>query len=174
MDLEQQRKRCEARIRDLEIPVPFDIRSFCQALGARRGRPISLMPMESKSGPCGLWIATPTADFLFYERETSPLHQNHIILHEASHLLCGHDPALVSDTEVSQQLFPHVEPEVVQRILARASYTGEQEREAELLASLILERVSGLTPLPDSAPDVWTAELLQRLETSLEQGSGHP
>ncbi len=168
MDLKQQRKRCEARLRGLTLPVPFDVRSFCRSLAACRNRPLLLRPMASKAGPCGLWVAGPTADYIFYERETSPLHQEHIILHEASHLLCGHHPAPVSETGLSRLLFPDLEPEMVKEVLARAAYSLEDEREAELLASLILERARAGTPCGAPGVDSETEGVLKRLEASLE------
>jgi len=171
MDLKRQRKRCEARLRDLELPVPFDVRSFCGSLAARRGRPLLLRPMASKAGPCGMWVAGPTADFIFYEQETSPLHQDHIILHEVSHLLCGHRAAPVSETEFSRLLFPNLKPETVKAVLARAVYSMEDEREAEMLASLILERISAGMPSDTPVENAETEGLLKRLEASLETGT---
>lgn len=171
MDLKQQRKRCEARLRDVELPVPFDVQSFCRSLAARRSRPLLLRPMASKAGPCGLWVAGPTADHIFYEQETSPLHQDHIILHEASHLVCGHQAAPVSETEFSRLLFPNLEPEMVKAVLARAAYSMEDELEAEMLASLIMERASAGTPSGTLAENAETEGILSRLEASLETTS---
>lgn len=170
MDLKQHRKRCEARLRGLTLPVPFDVRSFCHSLAVRRNRPLLLHPMASKAGPCGLWVAGPTADHIFYEAETSPLHQDHIILHEASHLLCGHQAAPVSESEFSRLLFPNLEPETVKAVLARAAYSLEDEREAELLASLILERTGAGTPAGAPGVDSEDEGILKRLGASLETG----
>ncbi|MDP8928183.1 MAG: hypothetical protein M3O70_06295, partial [Actinomycetota bacterium] len=85
MDLKRLRQRCMLRLNELPLPVPFDITSFCDLLVPHRGRPIVLHPMTSQAGICGSWIATPDADHIFYERDTSPLHQEHIIVHELSH-----------------------------------------------------------------------------------------
>ncbi|MCL5108048.1 MAG: hypothetical protein M1401_04135 [Chloroflexi bacterium] len=171
MDLKQHRKRCEARLRGLTLLVPFDVRSFCRSLAAQRGRPLLLHPLASQAGPCGLWVAGPTADYIFYEEETSPLHQDHIILHEASHLLCGHHPAPVSETEFSGLLFPNLAPKTVKAVLARAGYSLEDEREAELLASLILERAGAGRPANGPGVDSETEGILRRLEASLETGT---
>ena len=119
MDLKQLRRRCEAQLREIDLPTPFDIRSFCDAVGARRGRPIRLCPVTSQAGPFGLWAAGTGIDYIFYERSTSPLHQEHIILHEVSHLLCGHQPGPVSDEECSRLLFANLDIRMVRRILAR-------------------------------------------------------
>ena len=169
MDLKRLRQSCEARLRGLDLPVPFDVRAFCDALGARRGRPIRLCPVISRAGPCGLWAAGTRVDYIFYEQATSPLHQEHIILHEASHLLCGHHPGPISEEECSRLLFPDLDAEMVRRVLGRASYSADEEREAELLASLILERVARQA-LPQVRPaDPEVAALLDRLEAALER-----
>ena len=174
MDLRTLRARCERRLGELELAEPFDLRAFCDALAARRGRPIVLVPVAGSSGPCGLWAATPTEDLVFYERDTSPLHQEHIILHEVCHLLCGHPPALVDERELGQLLVPDLAPGTLRHVLRRAAYSGDEEREAELLASLILERVGGgLSPGARSpAPAPEAAGLLDRLGAVLEEGGG--
>ncbi len=170
MELKALRRQCEARLRALDLPTPFSARAFSHSLAARRGRPIRLHPLESTAGPSGAWVATTTADYIFYEQATSPLHQEHIILHELSHLLCGHDAAAVLEAEHIQLLFPDLHAEVVQRVLQRATYSIEEELEAELLASLILER-SATSPVAETpALDPEATNLLSRLEETLLPG----
>jgi len=134
------RRRCAALVRDLPMPVPFDARTLCEQVAAQRGRPIRLMPMEGLSGVCGVWVATATSDLIFYEQVTTPPHQEHIILHELGHLLCDHHRSPDALGLPVEQLLPSLDPELVQRVLGRAGYTSEEEREAELLASMIRER----------------------------------
>lgn len=167
------RRRCEARLRELELPTPFEARTFCSVLAERRGRPILLRPIATRSGPWGVWVAAPSADIIFYERDTSPLHQAHIILHEVSHLLCGHQPVPVADAELTRLLFPDLCPETVQRVLHRSSYSGDEEQEAELLASLILER-AGSGSVPMVTADAEVLQLLGRLASTLEQDGNEP
>ena len=170
MDLRTLRKRCEARLRQLDLPNPFDVQSFCERLAARRGRPILLYPARSESGPYGLWVAGPSLDVVFYEEETSALHQDHIILHELCHILCGHQPVPLSDAELARLLCPHLDPATVQQVLNRASYSTDEEREAELLASLILRQTVGGPPRPETRLlDIETVGVLRRLEASLER-----
>ena len=132
------RRRCEARLRSSSIPSPFDLGAFCAEVETRRGRPLIRRPVPglSADAPCGLWIGTAAADHVFYDPGTSPLHAEHIVLHEVAHILCGHsggDGALA-------RLFPDLDPAAVSRVLGRVSYTSEQEREAEMMASLIRGR----------------------------------
>jgi hypothetical protein len=127
-------RRCRTRLRDLPLPAPFDVRVLCDQVATRRGRPIRLIPMAGLTDVCGLWIATDTADLICYERDTTRPHQDHIVLHELSHILCEHSPV--------ETLLPDLDPAMVRTVLGRAGYSTEQEREAETLASLIRQRAT--------------------------------
>ncbi|WP_307872984.1 hypothetical protein [Paractinoplanes ovalisporus] len=133
--MEGLRRRCEARLRGIRVPDPFDLDQFCDEVAARRGRPLIRQPIPglSAEAPCGLWIGTDRADHVFFDPGTSPLHAEHIVLHELSHILCGHSGA---DAAIGR-LFPDLDPDAVRRVLGRAGYTDAQEREAEMMASLI-------------------------------------
>src|SRR3954447_11425626 len=165
MDLRGVRRRCEAKLRAVEIPDPFSASAFADVISRRRGRRLTLLAKRTSLGPCGVWRALPEADYVFYEPRTSVLHQQHIILHELGHLLHEHEPSERVDDEVLNQLFPTLDADVVRRVLGRTSYTAVEEQEAEMVASLVSERaqrryvVSG-TPadLPDGATDrLWSA-----------------
>lgn len=169
MDLKDVRRRCEQRLRSLDPPTPFDVQTFSQRLAAQRGRPIILRPIASHAGPWGLWAATQSADIIFYEEHTSRLHQEHIILHELSHLLCGHTPLPVTEPSGLDALFPDLSAETIQSVLRRAAYSEADECEAEVLASLILESTAqGFEAMPNRDPSA--ARLLERLHASLGDG----
>ena len=170
MNPAQLRARCEARLADLYIPRPFDLATFCQHLGSRRSRPILLLPMElAADSPSGLWIRGDRNDYIVYEQATTPLHQTHIALHEIGHLLCGHTSVVPPPGEHLDRLFATVDPRLVRRALSRTSYSTEDEGEAEMLASLILQRIHFQAGSPAPAPPVEpaTAQILRRLESSL-------
>jgi hypothetical protein len=134
------RHRSEQRLRGIRVPAPFDLDAFCGEVAARRGRPLIRRPVAglSAEAPCGLWIATDKADHVFYDPGTSPLHAEHIVLHELAHILSGHSGV---DGSIAK-LFPDLDPATVRRVLGRVSYTTAQEREAEMMASLIRGRSS--------------------------------
>ena len=140
------RRQCEALVAALELPDPFDLAEMCAEIGRRRGKPIVLMatPMALGGGLCGLWMGTAKADYVFYEQDTSPLHQQHIVFHELGHILRRHTPARVLGADIARVLAPTVEPVEGQRVLGRDTYSDEDEYEAELIATLLLQRVSGL------------------------------
>ncbi len=166
MNLDGLRRRCEARLKDLELPVPFDTQAFCDTLARQRGRPIVLQPAACGTGYYGLWVATRDTDVVYYERDTSALHQKHIILHEICHLLCGHQSTNVTDPAAQQLLFPDLQTAAMRHTLQRAGYSTDEEREAELLASLILDRAErAAAVVPDSAEST-----IERLGSVLEEG----
>lgn len=169
MDIGRLRQRCMERLSDLILPQPFDVHSFCDLLAARRNRAILLYPMTMDDGPCGLWVAGPSLDVIFYEQRTSSLHQEHIILHEVCHLLCEHHPVRLPDGDISQLLCPHLDATLVHHVLQRSSYSTGEECEAELLASLILDRVTDVAPVRRGPLDAEAEGVLGRLEASLEQ-----
>jgi len=172
VELKSLRKHCEARLANIDLAGCVDAASFCASLATHRGRPIILRPVTGWVGPCGLWVGGPSVDLIFYEQETSPLHRDHIILHEASHLICGHSSAEIPSSALSATLFPDFRPDAVWQVLQRATYAAGEEQEAELLASLIVERLAARRGGPAHPSDPKTAGLLGRLGTSLEEGPG--
>jgi hypothetical protein len=134
-------ERHAAIIRDLEIPVPFDLGLFVAWLQRRRGRGIRLCPFGSGAGmPCGFWIGTAEADCIYYERATSAFHQTHIVMHEIAHMLLGHRGRTPAWQGVARVLAPDLDPELIRLILGRGTYDAREEEEAETLASLILQQ----------------------------------
>ncbi len=138
--LRRLRRTVEARVRSLDIPRPFDVSVLCARLGARRGREIRLRPQRMGAGPCGLWADVAGVDYIVYEAETTQLHQDQIILHEVGHLLAAHPSEPLMEQDCLALLMPDLDPAMVRRVLGRHGYSSEQEQEAELLASLVLER----------------------------------
>jgi hypothetical protein len=134
------RRRCEAIASSLPLPVPFDVRELCRLVAEERGKPILLVPTAGAAKVMGLWVATTSADMILYEESTTPPHQEHIILHELSHLLCQHYRGTLPYAEHIRALLPNLDPEMVRRVLGRTEYSVDEEREAELLAGLIKQR----------------------------------
>lgn len=133
------RKRVRAELQTLEIEPPLRVEVLCGRLGAARGRPIHLVPYPIPvPGPFGLWIGTSDADWILYQLETTVAHQTHIILHEIGHILAGHGSDENDDT-VWATLMPHLSPEVIRRALRRSGYDQAHEREAELVATIVME-----------------------------------
>jgi hypothetical protein len=170
VDTTRLNPRCRSALRDVRIPRPFDLVRLCDELSARRDRPIVLLPFAMPApGPCGMWLAGDTADYVLYERHTSRLHQEHIALHEIGHILLGHPgrPALSDD--LIRRVFPSLAPAVVRRILARARYASQEEQDAEMIATTILRDAKRAGPAALAA-DPTTAAVLARLEAGIDPG----
>lgn len=158
-------KRCEAILGRLELTHPFSLEGLCERIAEQRGRPIRLHPLPkeaAESGVCGLWVGTADVDYVFYEAQTTPLHREHIVLHEIGHILFGHhsleapagDPAGTGGTDGS-----------VPTVLGRTNYTTRQEREAEMLASMIRIRTGTRGPHPGLGAG--GRDTLERLESAM-------
>ena len=134
------RRRVRRIIRELGLPRSFELRTLTEIIAARRGRPIVLTPMPlSVAGPSGLWLATASTDYVWFEQHTSPLHQHHIVLHELGHLVCGHGgPQSVQN--LLADLAPQLSATTQAIMLARQhdAYQDLQETEAELFAHMLL------------------------------------
>ncbi|MET8628976.1 hypothetical protein ABZW30_35455 [Kitasatospora sp. NPDC004669] len=137
------RRHCERRLAGLNLPDPFTVDGLRTALERERGRPIVLEPLPALGPdlPCGLWIALPSVDVVYYEQRTSPAHQDLIKLHELGHVLCGHTGTL----ELSRltALLPDLTPELIAELMGagRTSYHTAEEQEAEMLALLLADRL---------------------------------
>ncbi|WP_186818489.1 ImmA/IrrE family metallo-endopeptidase [Nocardia ninae] len=141
------RKHCEEIARTLPIPYPFNSKAFIEALIKYRGRRIELVEMTvDRDTPCGMFVATPEADYIFYAANTSPLHQEHIIAHEAAHILYNHGGTGALGEAVAPLLMKNLSPELITRVLGRTAYSESDEAEAEMLASVILIRAGRADP----------------------------
>lgn len=138
-------RRCQELVSRLTLPSPFSVDALVGAVAEQRGRPIHLHTLAPGCtiNACGLWISTDTHDDIYVEENTTRFHRDHIVLHEIGHMLCGHtdnndtaESGAIDRQELSRFL-PDLDPGLIERLLARTSYTTEEEREAELVASLI-------------------------------------
>jgi hypothetical protein len=169
---QQSRRECEALVAALDLPDPFDLAEMCTLLGARLGRPIVLMSHAMViGGLCGTWMRTETADYVFYEQDTSRLHQQHIVCHEIGHLLRRHEPGKVLSSDLARTMAPTVKPNDVRRVLGRDSYNDDDEFEAELIATLILRHI-GRMPVREAPAATGPAagDIIARISHSLSRG----
>ncbi len=128
------RRRCQKIVETLDLPQNFSAELFCAKLANQRGRPIVLMPLPiptSPELPTGMWYASETTDYIFFDSQTSQYHREHIILHEVGHMLFGHCSPDIDDDTVRYR-----DPIGLPRI----SYSTREEQEAEMLATMLLLR----------------------------------
>ncbi len=168
-------RRCEERLRELALPArrKMTIEEVCEHVGARRGRPLLVLPTALPTGsPHGLWVATDRNDYVFLEERLAPIHQHQVVLHEIGHLVCDHDTSPVLAAEVSRLLLPSLDPGLVRRVLGRGHTDSEAEIEAELVGSLIGRRLSSWTVCRDRPVPPEAHELVARL--AVLGPPGHP
>jgi hypothetical protein len=140
-NLKALRRTCEIRLATLNLSGYSSVFDLGADLSYLRGRPLRFVAMSMEAPqPCGLWVATHAQDFIIYETCTSRPHQHHIIAHELAHMICCHRRVRALDDNGAQLLFPDLDPRLVHDMLQRSSYSEPEEQEAEMLASLILQR----------------------------------
>ncbi|MCC9309288.1 toxin [Kitasatospora sp. RB6PN24] len=160
------RRTCETRLEGLPLPVPFTVPAMVKVVEELRGRRIILVPLPAEvidpESACGLWLSLRTADVVFHEAGTTPGHQEQIVLHELSHMLFDHHGT--KSLKEIQRLCPHLDLALILKFTAgvsamgRTSYDDCQERDAEMLATLIRQRATR-----QLAPD----DAISRLDSSL-------
>ena len=114
----------------------FTLEGFRSYLEHRRGRKLVFVPWQLPASLTGAWLAADGCDFVFYARDTLPIHQAHIQLHEMAHMLCDHTGMEIDDAIIRafRAFCPSQEAE---RLLLRSTHSDLDELEAETLASLI-------------------------------------
>jgi hypothetical protein len=108
-------------------------------------------------------ISRVDSDTIVYERDTSRAHRQQIIVHEACHLILGHQAALLAPSDLPPLPDDLWSGEQICRVLGRSDLADEEEHEAEILASLILEQAAISAPAYGRGHDAETTAMLVRL-----------
>ena len=158
----------------LAVPQPFDLGQFAGAVSEQRRRPVQLLdlPPAARGQLSGAWIATGDTDVIFLDPDASPFHRDIIGLHEFGHLLCAHPADPAWDEALLTVLLPGLSMAAVRHMRGRHGYpcgSGDEEREAELIASLILARAN-TGPAADLAS---SSALMPRLSEALRHPVRH-
>lgn len=142
------RYRCRRLMAELDLPAPAVLADVCDAVAARLGEPVRIVPMTLGGTASGLTARTADGYWIFCELRTTPWHQTHIVLHELGRLL------LESGTADAPGDGPPVRH-------------GPGAREAEMLGGLLMERV--VPPAADHGPGPTgrAADLAAALEPAL-------
>ncbi|WP_445529758.1 hypothetical protein [Streptomyces cyslabdanicus] len=125
---------------ELNLPHVTNIRDLSDVVSRRTGRTVVLEPREQAPSVCGACAVTERAVHVFYDPRTSSLHQDHIIAHEFSHLLLGHHENRPVSA-LGPAFITSVDPATVQMMLGRTKYDEDEERDTELLASLLQHQI---------------------------------
>ena len=144
--LRRSRRRCERVLAALRLPDRFSLEDIKARLPGLTGRPLRVVLLsQTFPAPSGAWLSTTEGDVIVIDADASPLHRDHILAHELAHILLGHDQRTSTATSA---MLPDLDPAVVRGVLARHVCQDGEEQDAELLASLIMVRVTSLTDAP--------------------------
>jgi hypothetical protein len=165
-------RRCSDLIVQLHqekvIPFPFSIEEFLSRFQSWRGRHIRLEQVNvdqlAADLPCGTLVRTTTTDYIYCLPGITPLHREHIIVHEIAHMLFEHESS-VSVSALGPILFPDLDPRLIQQVLCRAAYTTKEELEAEIFASLFLQQTHRSSSSASRTPPA-SAPVLDRVENA--------
>ncbi|MFI0979760.1 hypothetical protein ACH4SP_22510 [Streptomyces sp. NPDC021093] len=140
-------RQCAEFVRGLHLPPVGSIRELLPHIEERSGLPIRLEaapPEWDEEAVCGMWLRTVHTDYIFVVEETSRSHQDHIIAHEVAHILRNHQSAeakLPPPAPIPRRISSRLDPDMVRSVLGRAFYAHQDEREAELIATLLQHRI---------------------------------
>ena len=123
----------------LELPDVTNIRDLRDEVSRRTGREVVLQAQEQAPSVCGACAVLADVIYVFYDPRTSRLHQDQIIAHEFMHLFLGHHKTRPLSA-LAPALLTTLDPATVQMMLGRTKYEEKEERETELLASLLQRR----------------------------------
>lgn len=124
-------------VRDLAIPVPFDLSALRACLEQRTGRVVEMLPAVMEPGaPSGTFFSTAGADYLYYEQRTTPFHQAHIVLSLTGRLLVGE----VDGPSFDRRLVPDLSPQLIRLMLGQVVDSTVTLAEAETFAFLAMDR----------------------------------
>ncbi len=159
----QQQQQSIAMLRDRGLPLTANARTFCEALAKRRGREIAIVEanlQEEMPGTYGLWLAYPSIDVIVVESETHRFHQNRIILHEAGHIVRGHEPDGTGQVDIPASVFRRLPANLVKQQLLlgmrrRSTCDTEAEREAEAEAFALMLEELGIPNSVDEYTDAY-------------------
>lgn len=152
----------------------FNLERFRDWLATLFQRPIFCQPLAMHPAYSGAWVRTTTADIIYFEERTSPLHQAHIQLHELCHMLLLHDTFTVySSAELDLVCTvlmygddaPFLDAPLPLRL--RSTRTSAEEREAEGLASLLHQRALRAQTAPAINRPVTSSDALLRMYRSM-------
>jgi hypothetical protein len=167
MNTEEIRRTCDAIAQGFNVEATSSADQFLQQISGLRGRPLELIPFDFPvTTMSGAWLATRSADYVFFEAQTNALHQRQIVFHEIGHMLWGHQSASAGAADIAT-LLPSLDPSAVETILSRNNFTVLEERQAECLATVLLHKVESRSThlLPPECPPEGT--VIGRLRQTL-------
>jgi hypothetical protein len=121
----------------------FTLSGFINYVSEEKGREIIAIPWSMPATLFGVWMSDgeEPKEYVFYRDNVPPIHQIHIQLHELSHILLGHPTLQINRKLVADVLERKASLPFADLPQLRSPKKSEYEIQAEMLASLIKERV---------------------------------
>ncbi|MFD7615534.1 hypothetical protein [Streptomyces sp. NPDC059802] len=154
-------RRSRAFVEGLGLPTVDSVLDLAPFMEQLTGREIRLMPfIPDLSDPdslepvaaCGAWMATATADYLFYDEGVSPAYTDVVAGHEFAHMLRHRDSKKSLDVSSLGGLITDIDLATAQMVLGRTRFTEPDEFEAEMIGSLLQEHVRNSRAAAARAP----------------------
>ncbi|WP_030612478.1 hypothetical protein [Streptomyces sclerotialus] len=175
MRVRRIRRRCKQLVQELALPAATDLPGLCEVVARRVGRPVHIAPMSLGGVVSGMTAGTDDGWWVFYERQTSPWHQTHIVLHELSHLLLGHEQDPTVTENALKVWTPSMDVATAARrmgLTARFArhhcYDDATERETEVLGTLLMAHLVPATAKDDPPLSGDAAEIAAALGPALK------
>ncbi len=121
----------------------FEIAHFIHHIERLQRREILVIPLSFEPGLSAVWVRAETADYIFYNVDTHPIHQTHNILHELAHILLNHTCWTIEQA-LPPELFALVRTAPLQGRLRKADphlHADQEEQDAEAFVFLIQQRL---------------------------------
>jgi len=155
---------------NLPLTHKLTLDDLVRRIGDATQRTILLIPWSLPREIFGAWIsdARRPTEYIFYQKDLTPLHRVHVVLHEVSHFLLGHKTVRVEARDVLGTLQggeDTVSPAVTCAIQLRAGATISllDDQEAEKLAAAIGEKLSRRTVTSSLSSDESVSAVLRKL-----------
>ncbi|MCX4677690.1 ImmA/IrrE family metallo-endopeptidase [Streptomyces sp. NBC_01433] len=158
-------EECRSFVRSLNLPRVKSVREMRGFIEELISEPIIITPGKTTGGstPCGMVIKSGGINYIGYDPDTSPAHQDFIIGHEYGHLLKGHRGIATAVTPDNGIILGDIETDLWATVLGRTNYSETIEREAEGIGSFLQAHVITSRPAPQSeSADRITRTLMRR------------
>lgn len=156
---------CRSFVHSLDLPRVESVRDLRGYIEELIGEPIRIAPGKPADGetPCGMVVKSGGVNYIGYDPDTSPAHQDHIIAHEFGHLLKGHRGIATTLIPEGGVILGDLDSDLWATVLGRTNYAETVEREAEAVGSFLQAHVITSRPAPQSeSADRITRTLMRR------------
>lgn len=164
-ELEEACRRVSAVLAELPSVNVAGVRGFCQALGARLGRPILVCSVSRPLTGCGSWAAGGRHDYVYHSRAADAGEQERMTLHDVAHILQSRQTVKAAGRAYGH-LFPGLSDDMVARTLARGQRCAAHEQAARSFSALALHEAVG--EISSASTSVRVARMLEDLAAQLE------